>query len=391
MLAGTLAAMLLLSALGCEMAGRRQSRLMVVVGDVEISAGELAYIVRTTAHSSIRMIEESADRIAATTDDDSVRIHALKWKVYAVPAIQEAAFRTDPLLGYLDLWTLIVQMRAYFADGEGADLFGDLQPIAIAACDAMEQRMLAVYERRNAPERRDKDRQRVHEWARDHPISGAHLQRESPAGYLAKLYDREPPGALRAVANLDERVAEIVERLPFYTEYVPKQARWEAEVVLLESVSQMDFAALEPLNASIERVAGTLDELPRLVDEQARSVVAEAEEIIASERGIVTAFITQEREATVRALREIIAIERSAALKEIDKQRMQTIVEVRDEREIVLEEARSIALAAVDRASAEARDIVDAAIWRVAQVSLGLGVLLVIAAFVIVRFAPRRG
>ena len=51
----------------------------------------------------------------------------------AIPACQRAAFQSDPLAGYLDVWVLCEQMLQYFERGEGRDLFGEWQPIAVGA------------------------------------------------------------------------------------------------------------------------------------------------------------------------------------------------------------------------------------------------------------------
>lgn len=86
-LLGTLVLILLLALAGCSTAPPRQTDLMKSIEGVEISTREMQ--VRVYAYSSdfSAKIERAADEIYRETDDPSIRVNALAWKIHAIPAM----------------------------------------------------------------------------------------------------------------------------------------------------------------------------------------------------------------------------------------------------------------------------------------------------------------
>ena len=76
---------LCLAANGCTGKAPKQTEFMKTVGGVGMTAEALRYLVRDGAEPYAGIIEDSADRIMAQTDDPEVRTAALMWKARAIP------------------------------------------------------------------------------------------------------------------------------------------------------------------------------------------------------------------------------------------------------------------------------------------------------------------
>jgi len=98
--------------------------------------GEIRLRVVSYASLAAGLVEETADEIRAEATASATGKAALQWKLHAIPIIQETALQPDPLMAAADLWTFAVQMRHFFAEGEGRAALGTHQPVAIAACEA---------------------------------------------------------------------------------------------------------------------------------------------------------------------------------------------------------------------------------------------------------------
>jgi hypothetical protein len=128
----------------------------------------------------------------------------------------------------------------------------------------------------------------------------------------------------QVVANLNENIDDLRKLSILYANHLPKQARWEAELLLIDasqiSTIQRPLQDLAIARQSIARMAHTVDELPGIV----------------------------ERERL--ALRGIVAEERLSTLRDVDRMRQDTLEQLEDERSLILNtlrEERGIVLGAL--------------------------------------------
>lgn len=75
----------------------------------------------------------------------------------------------------------------------------------------------------------------VVEFAREHPIHSLYFDRPSlVAPYIPQLSDQTRE-VLEVVNNLNESVTDLQRLSARYAEFLPKQARWQAELLLLSA------------------------------------------------------------------------------------------------------------------------------------------------------------
>ena len=314
-----LLAITLLSACGHKVP--RQTAIMENSGSVSLSAVQLRAGVNELAERFAGRLEATVDRIRSETPDPGVRRRALAFKVDSVPAVYMAAYRIDPLTAAADLWALAFQIAQYVEDGRGRDAFGSEQPLAQqCARDLIADADTVVRDAVTGPEAFTRARARIEGWVRDHPIEQTLSSRPSVAAFMVRLQSEERD-LFTELGLVSDTIANLSERLNAYAAQLPKQARWQAELLVSEFASE-------------HAVEGTLDDI--------RTVVATARTANDLLSGVPDFF-----RDTGSFIRDTAATERRAALGEVDRQRARTLEYLTSEREAVLAALREERIAVV--------------------------------------------
>lgn len=143
---GCLGVFVFLSGAGCKKYSS-ESPLMREVEGVDVTSFELRSRMSNFAHRFSGLVEETADRIIAQSDDPDIQQNARLWKIHAIPACQKAIFFSDPLVALIDAWMFCIQMRLYFTGGAGEGLFGEWQSLAVETSERLEADMAALHAR----------------------------------------------------------------------------------------------------------------------------------------------------------------------------------------------------------------------------------------------------
>lgn len=310
----------------------------------------------TYARWAAGLIEERATEIAGQAEDPKVRKAALLWKLRAIPLVHEAALQPDPLLAAGDLWALSLQMEAFFSDGAGRDVFGPHQPIAVATCEEVAVRGESVVQAAVGGADVGAARGFVERFARENPILTRSLRRESLSLAFADVLFADSRSAFATVGDMEQTARDIDYRLGFMSDSVLKQARWTAELALLDAIGSGEVReAVAGLEESIETLRRLADRLPAVIELERNALFG----ALAGEREATLTKIDAQRVDTLMTL----ARERQAVFDGIDEQREAILSLLRSEREAVLADVEGV----VDRSLVSA---VDHAIWRLLQIGL---------------------
>ena len=135
------------------------------------------------------------------------------------------------------MWAFTFQIERFFDDGAAGDSFGAQQAMARAGAASMladaDQTLRTVAAR---PEDFDRARARVESWAAAHPIEQTFPVTtfrgylHGRAGFRRSRRFRGGGGGIRDVRTLSER-------LNVYATLLPKQARWQSELLMAQIVS----------------------------------------------------------------------------------------------------------------------------------------------------------
>lgn len=309
--------------------------------NVRATPAELRHRLRSLAPPFAGILEDAAERIELVAATREERLFATRLKVEGVPALFAALFRSDPVEAFIDTWVLTVQMTDFFTTGRGASLLSPPpREIALAACGSL-QEQLRQQAREAAPGVDfSATAARLRQWAGENPIRSL-AARPSTAVLVAGLVAEPSLGAAQAAGKIAEDLNDLGARMDFMTATLPKQARWQAEQLLLEAAGARDVRALLDAGAragadasravaALDRAIALLEGLPAEARSEREAVLrglrGEREAVLASARGereALQAFVSAER----RAALETLAVERAALLKDFERQRRETVVD----------------------------------------------------------------
>jgi hypothetical protein len=337
--------------------------------------------------SATGQISVTAEEIAGSTQDAQNRQMALMWRLRVVPALHTLGQNPDPRQGLVVAWILVVKQRMFFeyrlktkpGDKDVALMLETSRNIETEAEEAFARHM--------TPERFDKVKVGIAKLARERVISDVTGGLRSDARDLdpqdtpddvaaVLLWPLSPLTGIQGVtdtASAVNRLNTSVVRLGLLLEDMPKQARWQADYLLLETQTGKSArelrAAAQEAKEYAERVAKAAEQ--GLVElEKTRAMISREREVVLKQLGEERTAATRDaNEAITRALKEVDSI-RAAAFKEFDSQRIKTLE--------TLEQTTGKALDRVGRerelAVRDVEGVIDRAFWR--------GVMLVVIVFV---------
>ncbi|GAA4838807.1 hypothetical protein [Algivirga pacifica] len=347
---------------------KQQSALMKSADQaVEITAFDLRQKMHAFLMYFAGTVEETADEIIRSSESMEVKRNALTWKLYAIPAAQRAVLVNDPLIGLFDISILCVQMRNFFLSEEGKDLFGYHQGLVMSQTDSLIVKSVRVYEMLS--ENRDPTQAAglIKDFANDYPIHSLYFNRMSITPFLAEYHDSEKMGLAAMAQGATDNLEILTERLNVYIGLLPRQARWEAallmenalEQALGDSLPQELLYRVDRLDSYLNRLTTVTEQIPGLINQQ-------------------RLYITQD-------LKE----ERAILLQALQQERMAIFSELSKEREIILKESNKVVSDNIDLAFDRLDGIIQKAIWTII-ISTAIGIIcLGIVAFILLKLIQK--
>jgi len=315
--------------------------------EVTISAAALRVQVRSLASRFSGLMEEAGEEVLRDETDPVRRRNALLWLTNGIPAMQQALFQPDPLAALLDAWFLVAQLRRYFATASDHGMPPEKVAIANRIFDAMESDIKHILDNAGPNTDYEHAKDLVYGYAEKTPIDETFASRRGSAVFLAEFTARAGGSALRSIGSVTETVEDLVARIDVNAEYVPKLARWQVMLLIIDQDLENIGPALDNL-AYIEFIAGEVarlmpivEALPELVTEE-RTAVLEALDAYVSR---TLAFVNQQR---TTLMTNDVRAEREAVLNAIREERVAVLEAIAEERRIILEALREERVATFD-------------------------------------------
>jgi hypothetical protein len=202
--------------------------------EMTISAAALRVQVRSLADRFSGLMEDAGEEVLATETDPRRRRNALLWLTNGIPAMQQALFQPDPLAALVDAWFLIAQLRGYFDTAHERGMLQQHKVIANKALDRMEADIKLIVENAGSNTDYERGRQLLYERAARVPIDESFASRRGSAAFLADFTARAGGNALKSIGSVTETVEDLVARIDLNAEYVPKFARWQAMIFMMD-------------------------------------------------------------------------------------------------------------------------------------------------------------
>ncbi len=389
---------LLLLSLACVSCGNtRKKSSTKIAKNVTSSAPELSSRNQSLLALYSAEIETAADKIISESPSRAARRQALEWKAEAIPVMQTSLLNTDPIAAVLDTWAFIFQMSAYMERPALKQALGEFQSVVGETVKNMDAEMERTV-RLGSPTADVADlRRRVSTWADAHPTQTSLASRQSLDPDLISKAEQSDLGAMASIKALGESIGDLTARLDSYNAYVPKQARWQAELLLGDvtrdpqvSTALSNFVVL---SNSAAKASSNMDRMPELLGQAREAVRADVE----GQRLSAQAFLNEQRLQTLDALQQ----ERITTIAALRGERLAATADMRGERQVVLDALHNDEVAAMndvkamrDKAiqdlDAKGRGLIDHFFIRALELMVLAFVLCSLVAWMLLRRFPAK-
>jgi hypothetical protein len=261
-------------------------------------------------------VSSTATEMARATTSRSARESAIRWKIQVIPAMEAARLVIDPRVGLAGAWAICVRQRVLFDGPFGEETFADQAPVARRLAADLEKQAVDLASLYLPPERIAEVSDQLEQLAAEAPmIMGgfniaaivkrpARPDASDPLGQVLQI-PLMPFAVIGAIGDTPAEIRNITNVAAGFGETaraMPELARWQLELLLLQSedhAAVKDFGRLtaavdsfaqtaKALTESLEQEGGPASELKLTVQEaralatQVDATAARAEEIVAS-------------------------------------------------------------------------------------------------------------
>jgi hypothetical protein len=341
------------------------------VGQVDMNSRRVRLAADHMVAVYLPMIELMADSIIDATDDPRVRRAAVELKVNAVSEMQRATHDADPLVSFVDGWTLSEQIKDYFDGGPGGTTFGDQQAIAVRTLRQLSNRTDSAVAATLTPEQYSFFRDFIDWWTEAFPLDNDRFARRSVATAVVDQLAEEEVGGLGAVGSLQMLALDAQQMAQSYLTYTPKVTVWELGLML---ESMLDTARLAPVFARADQMR---------ITSAASRLLEEASALVARERSAALGSVDAITKARIDELDAMVATELAALVAELERT-------VEEERAVVLMEVDSMLARGLEQGRVQAIRVVEATLIRVAIAAVFLIVFAGFTLYMVLRAAYRR-
>lgn len=300
-------------------------------------------------------VEAAADKIIQESPSPVAKRQALVWKAEAIPVLQTTLLNTDPVAAVLDTWVFLYQMEAYMNRPELKQRLGESHSGVIETLRNMDAQMTNLVQQ-GAPTANVADiGEKARRWAEAHPIQTSLAGRQSVDSEVIRRVGETDMGTMASIQALGESLGDLTARMDSYNVYLPKQARWQAELLLRDVASdpqvKTTLSNVAVLSTALAKTSNTLDRMPELMGETRQAINSD----VTGQRLATQTFLRDERLETLLALKQ----ERVATVAALDRERLVATADLRAERQILLNEARNQEAAVLQSVNASAEKAIQ--------------------------------
>lgn len=277
---------------GCVSVQPGQSRLFHPATPAQMSKEELQDALADFDDLFTATVKQAAEDINGRSQAAAVRKNTLLWQVRMIPACHTALEEADALKSYADMWTLCVRMSRFLQEGEGKNVFGDGQEVAVRVAAQMESEIETLGKRFMTAEMFAKIHDSVQVFAKSHPIRTGFanaivrtaVAKEEGQDPLAGLLSI-PLAPFRAMEGVDRGAQAIrgftvvADRFTDIVDQMPEAARWQTELLLYDlednAILKRFLATFEQFSASAASFSTTAERLPERLRQEGSELVKE--------------------------------------------------------------------------------------------------------------------
>jgi hypothetical protein len=193
-------------------------------------------------------VRSATDKIQGGTDVPELKKRALLWKIRIVPVVHAIAAGSQPQRDYLALVYLTRTMKLYLTVGDGKDIFGEQQTVAVEAAAELDKMAMDIGEEFLDPEQMQKLRTNVQAYAEKNPIRGPEFSLELARKSIQVIDQSKefswvssvplsPFGAMSGMNAIPSAIRDLSRTLwvtSHIVKHLPRLSRWQTELLLFD-------------------------------------------------------------------------------------------------------------------------------------------------------------
>lgn len=333
---------------GCT-ATSSESTLMKNMEGVKMTSSELSIRLNEFVKYFDDAVEETADEIIKKSNSMEVKRNALEWKINVIPRVLETITISDPVAAGIDIYALCLQMDHFFKEGNGSNLFGEQQQLAINISDEIFNEIRILSDDFREFKEGDEIEKQIQDWVGKNPVVNLRFSRKSTMELMAKALGRKNLGLGSTIGSMAEGIHILGRQVNIYSEFLPKHIKWQIEYeltgLMMDSTMEKTFDKFNRMSYSIEGMAKVLGESREALKNLQQSSFSELH------KQLLFTISTLKNERAI--VLDTLKAERMAILHDIYQQRIET-----------LDRIDSIAQNTIIQSSLIADSIIDKIFWR---------------------------
>jgi hypothetical protein len=186
----------------------------------------------------------------------------------------------DSVIAFIETWALCSRFRAYLEDGEGSNLYGEGQQIAVSYAKRIEAEIERIGRAFLKDDEFETTRKNINEFANANPIKGAftgvivfatEAQKDQANPFMSVI--KIPMTPFRAIEGVDRtatavnRFTDTAERFSDIVNGLPESSRWQLQLLLYDleetDMTKSFLASLTQFSESSSRLSKSVEELPK--------------------------------------------------------------------------------------------------------------------------------
>ncbi len=327
---------------GCSTAPPVESESMKDVEGLDTSIHELQTLLYGYSYYYAGQVDLTTTEIYRNSTDPQVRMAALEMYNNAVPEMTKACFNHDPLVGLMGAAIFAVQVKQYLTSGNGQDIFGPYQDLAVDTSTRMVKDILNIANEVWHEGDFEEYKTLVINLATEHPIENNRYVRGFYSVKGLKAMGQSSDLGLHSLGSMNEQMLAMTHRTNLITASLPRQINWQTAMIMEQTqamIADITDSTLAAANSSMG---------PLL-------------EFFAEQRELASRDLALEREAILEAL----AGERNAVVLSLSKERGEVLTAIAAERNLTMQEINTLTMAVLERVTLESRESVASSIDQV--------------------------
>ena len=258
----------------------------------QISKEELREEINKFEDYAVSTIKQTVNKLNELSPGRKILKTNLISRVRLIQGFHIMAQQEDSVTAFIETWTLSKRVQLYFEEGEGSILYTNNQPVITGACKQIEAEIENIGKKFLKEDAFNETNKLVNNFARQNPIRETFSNllvyatetvpgQPSPFSQVASI----PMAPFKAMEGVDRTAASIysvrgsMDRFTDIAESLPESTRWQLLLLLSDmedvEVVQKFSDSITKLSDSSVKIANSTDTLPQRVREEAAILVDE--------------------------------------------------------------------------------------------------------------------